>query len=408
MALSRRVVVTSATAAIALPALRRSRAEGVGVKVGVLTDMSGPYHDLGGVGAVVCARQAADEAGQELGFPVEVISADHQASPDIGAGIAREWFDRNSVDVIVGLNTSPVALAVSQIARERNKALLVSGAATPDLTGPQCSPNTLHFSADTYMLSKSTTTQVVKAGSTSWFFIGVDYSFGHQLERDATHFVQAAGGKVVGRVFYPFPDTTDFSSYLVQARSSGADVVGFCNSGVDTVNCVKQAHEFGLTHNVRLTVMSLSVVDVRALGLLTAQGIFLTDGFYWDLNDRTRAFTRRVQPRLPLQAAPTTQQAGCYSAARHYLRSAAALGSGAAKDGRAMVAHMKSMPANDDVYGRFTIREDGRALPPTHLFQVKTPAESRAPWDFYNLIATTPPDEAWRPLSEGHCPLVHT
>ena len=408
MALSRRVVVTSAAAALALPALRRSRAEDHGVKIGVLTDMSGPYHDLGGVGAVVCARQAADEAGEELGFPVEVISADHQASPDIGASIAREWFDRNSVDVIVGLNTSPVALAVSQIARERNKALLVSGAATPDLTGRQCSPNTLHCSADTYMLSKSTTTQVVKAGGTSWFFIGADYSYGHQLEGDATRFVQAAGGKVVGSVFYPFPDTTDFSSYLVQARSSGADVVGFCNSGVDTVNCVKQAHEFGLTHDVRLTAMSLSVVDVRALGLLTAQGIFLTDGFYWDLNDRTRAFTRRVQPRLPLQAAPTTQQAGCYSAARHYLRSVAALGPGAAKDGRAVVAHTKSVPANDDVYGRFTIREDGRALPPTHLFQVKTPAESKGPWDYYNLIATTPPDEAWRPLNEGHCPLVHT
>ena len=408
MALSRRAAVASAAVAFTLPASRRSQAKGVGVKVGVLADMSGPYHDLGGIGAVVCVLQAADEAGQELGFPVEVISADHQASSDIGAGIAREWFDRNSVDVIVGLNTSPVALAVSQIARERNKAVLVSGAGTPDLTGPQCSPNTLHYSADTYMLAKSTTTQVVKAGGTSWFFIGVDYSYGHQLEHDSTRFVQAAGGKVVGSVFYPFPGTTDFSSYLVQARSSGADAVGFCNAGADTVNCVKQAHEFGLTNDVRLTAMALPVVDVRALGLVTAQGIFLTDAFYWDLNDRTRAFTRRVQPRLPSQAPPTTQQAGCYSAARHYLQSVAALGPGAAKDGRALVAHMKSVPADDDVYGRFTIREDGRALPPAYLFQVKTPAESKGPWDYYNLVATTPPDEAWRPLSEGHCPLVHT
>ena len=408
MALSRRAAVASAAVALTLPASRHSRAEGVGVKVGVLADMSGPYHDLGGIGAVVCARQAADEAAQELGFPVEVISADHQASPDIGAGIAREWFDRNGVDVIVGLNTSPVALAVSQVARERNKAVLVSGAGTPDLTGPQCSPNTLHYSADTYMTAKSTTTQVVKAGGTAWFFIGADYSYGHQLERDAARFVHTAGGKVVGSAFHPFPGTTDFSSYLVQARSSGADVVGFCNAGSDTVNCVKQAREFGLTHDMRLTTMVLPVVDVRAIGLPTAQGIFLTDAFYWDLNDRTRAFTRRVQPRLPLQAAPTTQQAGCYSAARHYLRSVAALGPSAAKDGRAAVSHMKATPADDDVYGRFTIREDGRAQMPAYLFQVKTPAESKAPWDYFNLIATTPPDEAWRPLSEGHCPLVHT
>ena len=408
MTLSRRAVVASATATLVLPALRRSRAEGQGVKIGVLADMSGPYHDLGGIGAVVCTREAADEAGQELGLPVEVISADHQTSPDIGAGIAREWFDRDGVDVIVGLNTSPVALAVSQIARERNKAVLVSGAGTPDLTGPQCSPNTLHWSADTYMVAKSTATRVVRAGGTAWFFVGADYSYGHQLERDATRFVQTSGGKVLGSVFHPFPGTTDFSSYLAQARSSGANVVAFCNAGVDTVNCVKQAHEFGLTRDVRLATMVLPVVDVRALGLLMAQGIFLTDAFYWDLNDRTRAFTKRVQPRLPAQAAPTTQQAGCYSAMRHCLRSVATLGPGVANDGMAVVAHMKATQADDDVYGRFTIREDGRALMPAYLFQVKTPAESNGPWDYYNLIATTPPDEAWRPLSEGHCPLVHT
>jgi branched-chain amino acid transport system substrate-binding protein len=337
---------------------------------------------------------------------VEVLSADHQNKPDIGAGIARRWFDEGGVDVILDVPTSSVALAVNTVCREKNKVYLNSGAATTDLTGAQCSPNTVQWTYDTYMLAKSTGNAMVKAGGDSWFFITADYVFGQQLQRDTARFVQEAGGKVLGNRSYPFPDTTDFSSLLVQAQSSGAKVLGLANSGTDTVNCIKQAHEFGLTKTMKIAAMLMYDGNVRAVGLQDAQGLTMTESFYWDLNDRTRAFWERVRPKSPNQP-PNMIQAGCYAAALHYLKTVAALGPAAAKaDGRAAIAHMKSMPTEDDCFGAGRIREDGRKIHPSYLMEAKTPAESKGPLDVLKLVATTPADQAFRPMSEGGCSLV--
>jgi branched-chain amino acid transport system substrate-binding protein len=338
---------------------------------------------------------------------VEVIFADHQNKPDIGAGIVREWFDRGGVDVVVDVPTSSVALAVNTICREKNKVMLNSGAATNDLTGPQCSPNTIHWTYDTYMLAKSTGGAMVKAGGDSWYFITADYVFGHQLQRDTARFVTEAGGKVLGSSIYPFPETTDFSTLLVQAQASGARVLGLCNSGTDTINCIKQAHEFGLPQTMRITAMLMYNSNVHALGLETAQGLVMTESFYWNLNDRTRAFMDRIKPKTPNQW-PNMVQAGDYASVLHYLKAVADMGAAAAKaDGRAAVARMKAMPTDDDCFGKGTIRIDGRTLHPSYLFEAKKPSESTGPWDGLKLIATTPAEQAFRPLNEGGCPLVH-
>ena len=407
MPVSRRALLGSASAAAVLPALR-ARAQQPALKIGVLTDLSGPYQDTTGQTSVVCAQQAVQDFAGSRGLTVEVISADHQNKADIGAGIARQWFDRDGVDAVVDVPTSSVALAVNTVCRERNKVMLNSGAATTDLTGAQCTPNTIHWTYDTYMLAHSTGGALVKAGGTSWFFIGADYTFGHTLAQDAAAVVTAAGGKVTGSAFYPSPGTTDFSSLLLQAQSGGATVVGFANSGAETINCIKQAAEFGLTPSIRLAALLMYVTDVHALGLDAAQGLSLTETFYWDLNDRTRAFAGRVLPKTPKNM-PNMVHAGCYAGALHWMRAAADMGAPQAKaSGAVTVERMKAMPTDDDCFGAGSIRADGRKLHPAYLFEAKKPSESKGAWDLMRLVATTPAEAAFRPLSAGGCALVHS
>ncbi len=404
--MNRRHLLATAAASTTLP-FAAPRAQGAAtLRIGVLTDMSGPYRDPTGPGSVAATQQAVAEFAQRLGVQAEVLQADHQNRPDVGANIARQWYDQG-VDVVLDVPTSSVALAISQIAREKNKLFLNSGAATSDLTGPACSPNTIHWTYDTYMLAKGTGAATVRTGGDTWFFITADYAFGHALQRDTATFVERGGGRVLGAARYPFPATTDFSSFLVQAQASRAKVLGLANAGTDTTNCIKQAKEFGLTRNMRIAGLLMSFAEVHSLGLETAEGLLLTEAFYWNLNDRTRAFAARVQPRLPNRAMPTQIQAGCYSATIHYLKAAAAMGVAAAKaDARAVVERMKATETDDDAFGPGRIRQDGRKIHPTFLFQVKAPRESRGAWDYYNLVATNPAEEAFRPMAEGNCPLV--
>ncbi len=401
MPINRRTLLGAAAAGLAVP--RMGRAQQNVIKIGVLNDQSGPYRDIGGMLGVAAVKQAVAEFGG--GMQIEVVSADHQNKPDIGVGIARQWYDRDGVDLIVDVPTSSVALAVNNVAREKNRAYINTGAATGDLTGAQCTPCTIHWSYDTYMLARSTGGAMVAAGGDSWYFVTADYVFGQQLQRDATHFVTASGGKVTGASLYPFPGTTDFSSFLISAQSSGAKVLGLCNAGADTVNSIKQAAEFGLTRKMKIAALLMYINDVHGLGLEAAQGLYLTESFYWDMNDRTRAFTKRIQARMPATT-PNMTTAGNYAGTLHFLKAVQDLGIGAKSDGAAVVARMKAMPTDDDAFGKASIRADGLALVPAYLFQVKTPAESKYPWDYFNLVATTPADQAWKPLSEGGCPLV--
>jgi branched-chain amino acid transport system substrate-binding protein len=403
--ISRRTLIGTAAAATVLPAMR-ARAQAPVLKLGVLNDMSGNYRDDGGPTGVACAQQAIDEFASANGLTVELLSADHQNKADIGASIARQWFDRDGVDAIVDVPTSSVALAVSTVCREKNKIMLNSGGGTSALTGKQCSPNTIHWTYDTYMLAKSPGLSMVKLGGDTWFMAVADYAFGQQLEADLAATVTGAGGKIIGRVPYPFPETTDFSALLVQAQASGAKVLALCNAGDDTVNCVKQAQEFGLLKSMKIVPLLLQSTTVHSLGLPVAQGLEFATSYYWDLNDRTRAFQKRIQPKSP-KIYPNMTQAGDYGVVLHYLKAAASMGAATAKtDGRATVAKMKSMPTDDDCFGPGSIREDGRALHPVYLMQVKSPAESKHEWDVLKVVATTPMDQAWRPMSEGGCPFV--
>ncbi len=402
MRFSRRALLGTVAATAAVP-ITSARAQKPALKIGVLTDLSGPYQDLAGPTAVAAVRLAVEEFASK-GFDVEVISADHQNKPDIGAGIARQWFDRDGVDVVLEVANSAVALAVAGVAREKNRAYINSGAATSDLTGSACNGNTIHWVYDTYMLSRSTATSVVKTGGDSWYMLVADYAFGHALERDASAFVTAAGGKVLGSIKTPFPGTTDFSSYLLQAQASGAKILGLCNAGTDTINSIKQAKEFGI--KMQLAGLLVFLTDVHSLGLEVAQGLAITESFYWDLNDRTRAFSERFKPRTPTRR-PTMVQAGTYSSALHALKAAADMGVAKVKgDGLGLIARMKAMPIDDDCFGPGSIRADGRKLHPSYLFQVKAPSESKAPYDYYKLLATTPADQAFRPLNAGVCPMV--
>ena len=408
MQVSRRSVLAGAAATGALPlSLARAQAANT-VRIGVMTDMSGMYRDNTGPTSVAAAREAASEFGASHGFRVEIIEADHQNRPDVGVNLARQWYDQG-VDLIIDVPTSSVGLAVSNVAREKNKAYINVGSATADLTGAQCSPNTLHWAYDTFMLARSTGGATVRAGGDTWFFITADYAFGHALERDTSNFVRAAGGRIIGQVRTPFPGTTDFSSFLVQAQASRAKVIGLANAGADTQNCVKQAAEFGLTRRgIKLASLLLFVNDVHGLGLQTAQGLVCTESFYWDLNDKTRAWTERMLRRIPNNY-PNMIHAGCYSGTLHFLKTVAAMGVPAAKaSGLDLVNRMKAQPSEDDLYGRAVIRPDGRRLIPSYLFEVKTPAESRRPWDYYKLLQTTPAEEAFRPIGEGGCALVRS
>ena len=404
MTLSRRAVLGAAAVAATLPTVR-ARAQAPKIRIGVLNDQSGPYRNTGGPTSVVCAKQAVEEFGAH-GFDVDVIFADHQNKPDLGAGIARQWYDTQGVDMILDVPTSSVGLAVGAVAKEKDKAYLNIGAATADLTGKQCAPCIVHWSYDTYMLAKSTGGATVRAGGDTWYFITADYVFGHQLQRDATSFIMAAGGKVLGASAYPFPGTSDFSAFLLQAQASGAKVLGLCNAGADTVNSIKQAKEFGL--QARIAALLMFITDVHALGLQTAQGLTLTESFYWDLNDRTRAFTARVRPKTPNNW-PNMIHAGCYAASLHFLKAVADMGvAEAKKSGAGIVNRMKAMPTDDDCFGKAHIREDGLLIVPSYLFEVKKPAESHGPWDYYKTVQVTPGDQAWRPLAEGGCYFVKT
>jgi branched-chain amino acid transport system substrate-binding protein len=381
-----------------------AQAEDDVVKIGVLNDMSGLYADLAGTGSVVAAKLAVEDFNPAAhGMKVEIVSADHQNKPDIGANIARQWFDVDHVDAIADVPTSSVALAVNEVAREKNKVLLLSGPASSDLTGPKCSPNTIHWTYDTWMLANGTGKALVKTGADTWFFLTSDYAFGHALERDTAAVVEAAGGKVLGQVLHPI-NTRDFSSFLLQAQASKAKIIGLANAGGDTINAIKQGAEFGIAaggqHFAGLLVF---ISDVNALGLTIAQGLVLTNTWYWDMTEANRAFTKRWQADRPGKF-PTMVQAGVYSSVIHYLKAVAALKSD--EDGKAVVAKMKEMPTDDPLFGKGYIRPDGRKIHDAYLFEVKKPEESKYPGDDYKLRATIPAAEAFRPLKDGGCPLV--
>src|SRR5215213_2206544 len=411
MTLDRRTLLKAAAAAPLAAALPRgsARAQAANtIRIGVLNDQSGTYRDITGPTGVACVRQAIQDFGPTP-FQVEVLVADHQNRPDVGVSLTRQWLDRDGVDMIVDVPNSAVALAVSGVTREKNKVNLNTTAATADLTGPQCSPNTVHWTFDTWMLANSTGGAMVKAGGDTWFFLTADYAFGHALERDTSNFVKAAGGRVLGSVRTPFPGTSDFSSFLVQAQSSRAKVIGLANAGADTINSIKQAAEFGLTRRgTKLAALLMFINDVHGLGLQAAQGLVCTETFYWDLNDRTRAFTDRVKGSMGGNM-PAMSHAGCYAGTLHYLKAVADMGVQAAKaSGTDAVNRMKAMPTDDDCFGQGSIRADGRKIHPAYLFEVKTPQESKGPWDYYKLLQTTPAEEAFRPLAEGGCPLVRS
>ncbi|MDP2817811.1 MAG: ABC transporter substrate-binding protein [Polaromonas sp.] len=374
------------------------------IKIGVLNDMSGLYADLSGMGSVLAARLAVEDFGAAAkGMKVEIVSADHQNKPDVGSSITRQWYDVDKVDVIVDVPTSSVALAVNQITRDKGKAFLASGPATSDLTGKACSPNTIHWTYDTWMLANGTGSAIVKTGGDSWFFLTADYAFGHALERDTEAVVLKSGGKVLGKVRTPFP-STDFSSFLLQAQASKAKVIGLANAGGDTVASIKQAAEFGIVKGGQnLAGLLVFLIDVRALGLPTAQGLIFTETFYWDLNDQTRAFTKRFSAQAPRNNYPTMVHAGVYSSVLHYLKAIEAIKT---DDGTKVIEQMKKMPTDDPLFGKGSIRADGRKLHPAYLVEAKKPAESKGPWDLHKIRATIPADQAFRPMADGGCPLV--
>jgi branched-chain amino acid transport system substrate-binding protein len=409
MTLTRRQIGAGALAATASGLLPSpARAQRPKIRIGVLNDLSGPYRDTGGLTSVACVQQALVDFGVSgLGYDVEVLSADHQNKPDVGATIARRWIDNDGVDVIADVPNSAVALAVSEVCRQKDRIHLNASATSVALTGEQCNANTLVWSFDTHMLAVSTGGAMVRAGGDSWFFITANYAFGHSLEELTAGVVRKGGGTIKGAIRYPFPDTSDFSSFLTQAVSSGAKVVGLANAGADTVNSIKQAFEFGLTkRGMKIAPLLMFITDVHALGLDVAQGLVLTESFYWDMNPRTRAFAKRVVEKSPKNW-PNQGHASAYSGALHYLKVVAEMGVGEAKkSGAATVARMKKMPTEDDAFGRGSIREDGRGVFPAYLFEVKSPAESKSEWDIYKPLATTPAEQALRPLSDNACKML--
>jgi branched-chain amino acid transport system substrate-binding protein len=390
--------------ALALPLAARADFTGKVIKIGVLNDQSGLYADLAGQGSVTAAKMAVEDFGGKVGdVPIEVIFADHQNKPDIGSGIARQWYDADGVDVIVDVPTSSVALAVSGITKDKNKVFLGSGPGTSDLTGKACSPNTVHWTYDTYALAQTTGKAEVESGGKTWFFLTADYAFGAALERDTTAVVKAAGGEVLGSVKHPL-NTTDFSSFLLQAQSSKAQVIGLANAGGDTINAIKAASEFGIVKGgQKLAGLLVFLTDIHSLGLQTAQGLLLSESFYWDRDAKTRAWSKKFAERAGGKM-PTMVQAGVYASVLHYLKAVKALKSDA--DGKAVVEEMKKLPTDDPLFGKGSIRADGRKLHSMYLYEVKTPKESKGPWDYYKLIKEIPGDQAFRPLDKGDCGLV--
>ncbi|MBI2312184.1 MAG: ABC transporter substrate-binding protein [Betaproteobacteria bacterium] len=372
------------------------------VKIGVLTDMSGTYSDLAGPGSLLAVQMAVQDfvAREKPGFKVEVISADHQNKGDISANKAREWIDTEKVDAIIDLVTTSTALAVMKVAKEKNRITIVSGAASTPITNEQCTDTNVHWTYDTYALAVGTGRAVVKQGGKNWFFLTADYAFGKALEKDTTDVVLENGGKVLGRVLHPFP-AQDFSSFLLQAQSSGAQVIGLANAGNDTINSIKQAAEFGVTPKQSLAGLLMFITDVHSLGLKATQGMYLTTGFYWDMNEETRAWSRRFFEKK--QRMPSMVQAGDYSAMYHYLKAVKAAGT---DDTKTVMAKMKEMPVNDFFAKNGKIRDDGRMIHDMYLAQVKKPEESKYPWDYYHIRQVIPADQAFTPLSKSKCPLV--
>ncbi|AWB24963.1 ABC transporter permease [Methylobacterium currus] len=389
--------------ALAGPA-RAAMSDGV-VRIGVLTDMGGPYSDNVGAGAVLAARMAVEDFGGTVaGVPVEVVSADHQNKTDIGSAIARRWYDVDKVDAITEVVSSAVALSVQQISRDKDRIFLATGPGTPDLTGKACSPVGLHWAYDNYALGNVVAGAVVRRGLKKWFFLTADYSFGHALESQAARVVKANGGTVIGSARHPL-GSSDFSSFLLQAQASGADVIGLANAGTDMINAQKQAAEFGLTSGRQsLAALLVNLPDIRALGLDSAKGLLLADSFYWDMTDATRAWSKRFMARFDGRA-PGSLQAGVYGAVTHYLKAIQAAGT---DDAKAVMAKMREIPIDDFYTKNAHLRADGRVVRDMYLFQVKTPAESKYPWDYYTLLETVPGEQAFRPLAEGGCPLVTT
>jgi len=374
------------------------------VKIGVLNDMSGLYADITGPGSVVAAKMAVEDylKSSKSSLKIEIVSADHQNKPDIGSNIARQWYDTSKVDMIVDVPTSSVALAISQVTREKGKIHVNTGAATADLTSKACSPNTIHWLYDTWMLANGTGKAVVQHGGTSWYFLTADYAFGQALERDTEAVVLKNGGKVLGKVRHPLA-TQDFSSFLLQAQASKAKVIGLANAGGDTTNAIKQAYEFGIVKGGQtLAGLLVFLPDVHSLGLEKAQGLYLTETFYWDLNDRTRTWSKRFAA-LHGGKYPSMDQAGVYAGVIHYLK---AIDAAKTDDGTKVAQKMKDLPTDDILFGKGSIRKDGRKLHPAYLFEVKKPSESKYPYDYYKLLATIPADQAFRPMSEGECPFV--
>jgi len=374
------------------------------VKIGVLNDMSGLYADITGPGSVVAAKMAVEDylKSSKSSLKVEIVSADHQNKADIGSNIARQWYDTDKVDMIIDVPTSSVALAISQVSREKGKIHINTGAATADLTGKACSPNTVHWLYDTWMLANGTGKAVVQHGGNTWFFLTADYAFGQALERDTEAVILKNGGKVLGKVRHPLA-TQDFSSFLLQAQASKAKVIGLANAGGDTTNSIKQAYEFGIVKGGQtLAGLLVFLTDIHSLGLEKAQGLYLTETFYWDLNDQTRAWSKRFAA-LNNGKYPSMDQAGVYAGILHYLK---AVDAAKTDDGTKVTQKMKDLPTDDVLFGKGTIRKDGRKLHPAYLFEVKKPSESKGPYDYYKLLATIPADQAFRPLNEGDCPLV--
>jgi len=402
--LARHIAALMACAALGLaaPALAQDK----NVKIGVLNDMSSLYADIGGPNSVVAIKMAVEDSGLPAkGWTIEVLSGDHQNKPDIGVNIARQWIDSDKVDAIADTPNSGVALAVSNLVREKNAILLNSGAASADLTGKACTPNTISFTYDTYMLATGTGQALTKAGGDTWFFLTSDYAFGHALERDTSAVVIANGGKVLGSVNHPL-NTSDFSSFLLQAQASKAKVVGLANAGGDTTNAIKQASEFGIVAGgQKLAALLLFITDVNALGLKTAQGLTFTESFYWDMNDQTRTWSKRFEKLSPKGTMPSMTVAGNYAAVLHYLKALEALG-GNPHDGAKVVAKMKEIPTDDPLFGKGPLRADGRRIIPAYLFEVKKPAESKYPWDYYKLVATISPEDAAVPIEKSECPLL--
>jgi len=393
---------TAVVAFLALTVPASAEISGDVVKIGVLNDMSSLYADISGPGSVEAARMAiADFGGAVNGKKIELISADHQNKPDIGSAIATQWFDNDGVDVVVDVPTSSVALAVQEVARNKGKVFLISGAAASDLTGKACSPTSVHWTYDTVALANGTGSAVVKAGGDTWFFITADYAFGHALERDTAKVVEDNGGKILGKVRAPL-NTADFSSFLLQAQSSKAKIIGLANAGGDTINSIKQAAEFGIVEGgQKLAGLLVFITDVNSLGLQTANGLQLTEAFYWDQNDETRAWSKRFFEKMKRQ--PSMVQAGVYGSVMHYLAAIKATGS---DDGPTVVKQMKATPVNDFMTKNGKIRDDGRLVRDMYLFEVKKPSESKGPWDYYKQIAVIPGDEAFKLPGPSQCPLV--